>query len=394
MKTTKFLILLCVCTLLCESVGAADISKTANIGKWNSTCGTNNSNNTTIQNRYIFAGNFSWLTKQGAQNLIRRIKRAGFNVLVPAVWKGRGAGWPTTKVRAEMKWIKAGIDSKHDPLAYLIEIAHKENIEVHPWFTLSKRQANFMPRFHDTGTPDNFYNIHNEEFQSLIVDLIGEVTNNYDVDGINLDYVRSGGICESLLCRIKYAEETGNSLIVDKSIINTSSVAKNRIEKWNKGAIDKLVRNVTRDIRQIKPGLLISIDTHIDVPQLKIQGVNTYQWLNEEVVDLVFHMQYLSVNNADLNRISNLRSKLLKPDRLVLLVGNFSFSTRRKEGRKVIQLPGLTVADYIYRGQKFSMSGNGVGLFEYSILTDEQIEEIRRGPFLVKANSLNYCRYQ
>lgn len=343
------------------------------------------------ENRYLFAGGFSWITRKGADRLIRQARRAGFNVLVPAVWKGRGSGWPSQFAEKEMKWLKKGVVADFDPLAYLIEQAHANGLEVHPWFTLSKRQADFMPVYHDDGTPTNFFNVHREDFRRFIADLVGEVAERYPVDGFNLDYVRAGGVCRADLCQQDYLQRTGHSLSVDLLARQVNSAAYERLLQWNRRAVTLMIQEVVGAIRVHRPEVPISIDTHLEVEELQLQGVDAAGWLNNNLIDLIFQMQYLTVSDEDIEVISDIRAQLSNPHRLMLLVGNFSYSTMRKATRKVEVLPAATVADFIARGRAFSRRGNGVGLFEYSMLNEAQIEALALGPFLEPAKPRGYC---
>jgi hypothetical protein len=45
------------------------------------------------------------------------------------------------------------------------------------------------------GVPESFFDIHDEKFHTFIRDVVLEVVRGYPVDGINLDYIRSGSVC-------------------------------------------------------------------------------------------------------------------------------------------------------------------------------------------------------
>ena len=122
-----------------------------------------------------------------------------------------------------------------------------------------------------------------------------------------------------------------------------------------------------------------------------MQGVDAAGWLKNNHIDLIFQMQYQTVSDEDIEVISDIRAQLSNPHRLMLLVGNFSFTTMRKATRKVEILPAATVADFITRGRAFSQRGNGVGLFEYSMLNEAQIEAFALGPFLQAAAPRGGC---
>jgi len=70
------------------------------------------------------------------------------------------------------------------------------------------------------------------------------------------------------------------------------------------------------------------------------------------------------------------REAIDRPEAIVDLPGNYE---RTKQG-KVIAREGKLVAEQISYCQR-KWPGNGVGLYLYSLLSEEQIEALRAGPF-------------
>ncbi|TFG96176.1 MAG: T9SS type A sorting domain-containing protein, partial [Calditrichales bacterium] len=98
-------------------------------------------------------------------------------------------------------------DPGYDPLAYTIEEAHKRGIEVHAWFNVfqtSERNASLVPLPPAAAHPEWICRDINgnpmpaktclspglEAVRNYTVDVAMEIVNNYDVDGLHLDYVR------------------------------------------------------------------------------------------------------------------------------------------------------------------------------------------------------------
>ncbi len=96
-----------------------------------------------------------------------------------------------------------GSNPGYDPLAYAIEQAHARGLELHAWFN-TFQAASTVP-----GTPAAEHpewvcrdqsNIPMDSYRALspgladvreyLVDVAMEVVNNYDIDGLHLDYVR------------------------------------------------------------------------------------------------------------------------------------------------------------------------------------------------------------
>ena len=164
------------------------------------------------QIRLIADENKDWLTVTGAEKVINDIASAGFNLYMPCVWHGSGTRYPSQLSVAD--WVNF---DQGDPLERIIELAHQKGIEVHPWFVISARNRDFFSEYYD-GSPEGAFNVHRPEFREFITNFILEVVQKYDVDGINLDYIRSMGVCTSSYGVEDYKNKFNRDLLVDKDI--------------------------------------------------------------------------------------------------------------------------------------------------------------------------------
>lgn len=322
------------------------------------------------ESRAIYDEEFSWLTKKSADNMLSRIKKAGFNVLVPVVWHGRGVTWSSKLAPKEPKWTQLNPSPTYDPLKYLIKKAHLMNIEVHPWFTVVLRQRDFFTDFYDGGTPEKAFDIHNAGFRRFITDLIVEVVKKYDVDGINLDYVRSRGICRCDRCQADYLKRYNRDLKRDIATMRISADSRTAITDWNCRSMTGIVEGISREVRMTKPNIIISVDSLAGDETWQEQGADSIKWANNGWVDVIYHMDYRKEINV--KAIQKATRLLSDPDKLVVLVGNFDGLLPREEG---------LVARLVSFAQGLRPGGNGVALYEYRFLTDLLIEELRSGPF-------------
>ncbi len=92
-----------------------------------------------------------------------------------------------------------GVDPGFDPLAYLIEQSHPRGIEVHAWFNPYRAQVSLsstlVPPHIALASPQYAYEYGNflwmdpgaEEIQERTIDVILDVVDRYDVDGIHFD---------------------------------------------------------------------------------------------------------------------------------------------------------------------------------------------------------------
>lgn len=93
-----------------------------------------------------------------------------------------------------------GVNPGYDPLAFMIEEVHKRGMEFHAWFNpfrantttnTSSLAANHVIKQHPewivTAKSQMYINPGIPEARQHIIDVIMEVVNNYDIDGVHLD---------------------------------------------------------------------------------------------------------------------------------------------------------------------------------------------------------------
>jgi len=338
------------------------------------------------ESRAIFDESFSWKTPEGTDKLLLRIKRAGFNVLIPRVWVGEGTYWPSKIAPVTRNWnIKAGV--KYDPLENLIIKAHALGIEVHPWFTVMTRWRKFYNQFYDSGTPKNAFDVHNPEFRHFIVELMLEVVKKYDVDGINLDVIRSRGFCRSRSCQLDYQIKFGRDLLKDlETYHNTNHFIVEQTEawsvlrEWNRQAVSDIVRKFSDQAKVISPELIVSVDTIVLIEDFNIQGADAILWANKGWVDVIYQMDY--VKKPRLALLKKAREKLNDKQSLVLLTGNVDWpEDDQGRGKEAFSRNPQLTANLLDLSRNLWVGGNGVAMWTYGFLTEEQINSIASGPF-------------
>jgi uncharacterized lipoprotein YddW (UPF0748 family) len=329
-----------------------------------------------LESRVMFDEDMHWAkSKADTDKTLKRIKSAGFNVYVPCVWHGNGTYYPTHVANQEPR-LKDAL-AIYDPLAYLIERAHSMGIEVHPWFTVVRRENAQYPGFFGDGVPEGAYDAHNPEFRKFIVRLMLDVVERYDVDGINLDYIRTMGLCTSASCQENYSRATGENFWADYYLRGIMGPARNRLEKWQDDAVREIVENLGRLAKKIKPKLVISVDSH---PKPKsesrpLDGRNDVGWINSELIDVIFAMDYREI--IDHEAISKVRQDLRNPDGLIVLFGNYD---RLSSKSPAMPRSGILVSKYASYAQR-RWPSSGVAFYLYGQMSDEQVAALREGAF-------------
>lgn len=329
-----------------------------------------------LESRVIFDEDMHWaVSKESADNILSRVKAAGFNVFIPCVWHGNGTYYPTLLTGPDPKL--ADVISGYDPLEYLITKAHALGIEVHPWFTVMRRENSHYPSLFGKGVPDGAYDVHNQEFRKFIVDLMVDVVHRYKVEGVNLDYIRAMGLCTSDSCRADYNRETGRNFWTDYSLRAILGPARTRLEQWQDKAVRDIVDTFSRRAKEINPDLIISVDGH---PKPKtehrpLEGRDEIGWMNDGLIDVVFAMDYRET--IDYEQINAVRRNLDRPERLIVLFGNYD---RQSATASAVPRSGILVAKYASYAQH-QWPSSGVGFYIYGQMTDEQVAALRDGPF-------------
>ncbi len=331
------------------------------------------------ETRVVFDEDIRWATSRDeTDKILSRINRAGFNVYVPCVWHGKSAYFASLVAHPDSQ-LNHRIDAGDDPLAYLIKKAHSLGIEIHPWFTVAQRSTDEFANFYNRGTPENAFDVHNREFRSFITALMLDVVRRYQVEGINLDYIRAMGICTSESCRADYEKDSGYEFWPDYALRGVNSKARDRLQKWQDKAVSDIVVSFSKAAKALKPELIISVDGH---PQPReairpLEGKDEILWANNGWIDEIFAMDYNE--RIAFETIDKVRDDLQNPNRLMVLFGNYD-----KRDTTVAARPGKLVDNYAeYARRKWP--GSGVAFYLYGQLSDEQVETLAKGAFAEKS---------
>ena len=192
----------------------------------------------------------------------------------------------------------------YDPLAFAVEECHKRGMELHTWVVsipLGKldKQKHFGSRSVTRQHPKLCKQVGGEWFMipghpetaDYIASICREIAENYDIDGISLDYIRYP---ESLY-RFSDKEfyKSGNGL---------------SFSEWKRENIDRIVRAVHDKVKGVKPWVKLSsspIGKYNDLRRQSSGGWNCYTavsqdpklWLERGWQDLLFPMMYFQGKN-------------------------------------------------------------------------------------------------
>jgi uncharacterized lipoprotein YddW (UPF0748 family) len=322
-----------------------------------------------------------WTNREQLNRRLERIKEAGFNIYMPTVWQGRGTVWPSKYALWDTK-LGDGPEKHFDPLRHCIQKAHQLGIEVHPWFTLTLRQEDIFPEFAMPGTPAKAFDVHNRHFRELMSNLIDEVVTNYDVDGINLDYVRAIDLCTNVNCRKEYSEKYGRDIERDARLFKIVPGMVQPLVEYQKSAVTAMVTEISERIRRRKPGILISADVFVGHAPLN-QGQDSAVWANSGLVDVLLRMDYFRRLNVE--SMEATRRELNNPNAQTFLISNMSNPSEVGPEQAPFARDGKWLAETISMVLD-RWPATGIAVYFYKYLTDEQIDALKNGPFRKEAS--------
>lgn len=318
-----------------------------------------------------------WVDKDYIDRALARVKAAGFNVYMPTVWQGRGTTWPSRYAPWDVE-LKGHPKAGFDPLRYLITAAHALGLEVHPWVTLTLRQSDILPEFAPPGTPEGAFDVHNPQFRTMMANLAAELVERYEVDGLNLDYVRAIGLCSSEACAQQYRFRYGRTLSTDSTLFSMTFGKTTPIAEFQESAVTEMVQGIVTAVRRVKPDLLISVDA-IPGQSGPEQGQASVKWVNDGLVDAILRMDYFPRINVPVT--DSIRGQLRAPNALTLLICNMATEeelaspTQPRFPRSGAWM-ARTVAEIQSRWPQ-----TGVAVYFYKYFSDEQVTSLRTGPF-------------
>ncbi|AZS16183.1 family 10 glycosylhydrolase [Paenibacillus lutimineralis] len=243
--------------------------------------------------------------------ILDELKEAGMNAIVMQVKPTADAFYPS-KFAPWSKWLtgEQGKDPGYDPLAFMIEEAHKRNLEFHAWFnpyraSMEPDVNSLIPehplRQHedwlltyggrlimDPGIPDT---------QQYIIDSIMEVVQNYDIDAVHFD-------------DYFYPYPVAGVNFPDDASYSKYGNGMNR-EDWRRHNVNTLIQNLSKAIKDKKPyvqfgispfGIWKNIDS--DPEGSNTRGTESYtaiyadtrKWVQEEWIDYIAPQIYWYFN--------------------------------------------------------------------------------------------------
>ena len=234
--------------------------------------------------------------REGVERFVKRYADAGFDLLIPCVKQVNGV----VEYHSRLAVVRPAF-REWDPLAYMAEAARKAGIGLHAWFCVCPEGAagNLLkgnPQY-TARTPTGarakchsgfFTCLARPQVRDYHYRLIAEVADRYDVDGIHLDYIRTGeDACYCEVCLAARRKLTGKAF--DKAELKKARPLK--WTRWRVGNVTKLVARIARKCHAA--GKQVSAAVYPSYPAtLASQSQDFVGWSRAGDVDLVIPMNY------------------------------------------------------------------------------------------------------
>ncbi len=250
------------------------------------------------ETRAVWVISSDFETPEKADEVVRSAVSANMNVLIPQAYCHGYTSYKSSYVPMNPK-----VEEKeYDPMGSLIQKAHEAGLEVHPWFCVSllpdksvkpllEKNPEFGARAQgDTDwqyfkEPGSFVlaNLHNKSYRDFVLNMMMELVERYDIDGLQYDYIRVPKPSYDPVSESGFKKRFGKSL---------EKATTDELHEWNAPVVEDIVIRATTGARGIKPGIIISAAVDPDIEHIWPQGQDSRKWAREGWVDLLFTMDY------------------------------------------------------------------------------------------------------
>ena len=276
-----------------------------------------------------------------------------------------------------------------DPMAVMIEECAKHNIAVIPWTEmffvggenspLVKEKPEWLGLFrHGSHAAELEKGFHyfcpsRPEVHQFLLETLDTLASRYPIDGIQLDYIRYSlskpwekGFCYCDYCKDKVKAELGFDIY---EITPENSTEWDQWNQFRADNVTRFVKSVSDHFKENYPNIPLSADVF---PDSKVSLDEKFQdwklWVDKGYLDEIYIMSYSTMNEA-VQADVELLMKNVKGTRIRPIVGLGPYMGFQPE----MLLQQIEIAR--------EAGADGVCLFSYHSLSEEQLKALTWGPF-------------
>ena len=280
-----------------------------------------------------------------------------------------------------------GNDPGFDPLEYMIEKTHNENMAFHAWINPLRIQSNNTPsilcesnlynkwKTDSDSSNDNwvldsngnkYFNPYYPEVRKVIIDGVKEIVENYNVDGIHFD---------------DYFYPTDN-YDLDKVSYNeyTSKIGENAIalsqDQWRIANINTLVSGVYSEIKNIDPSVQFGISPQANISNDLKMSADVYSWGSKSgYVDYLCPQLYVNFDHPALpyNKAADMWKDLITNENVKYYIGLGLYKAGSSADNGTWQNSNNIIQKEIEYGR--NLNCDGFMLYSWEFLSDNQTSQ-------------------
>jgi uncharacterized lipoprotein YddW (UPF0748 family) len=310
-----------------------------------------------------------------------RLAQAGINTVF---FETLNAGYPIypSQVAPEQNPLSRG----WDPLAAAVKLAHERGMELHAWvwiFATANQRHNtvigkpttdlgpVLTAYPNWANKDNrgrtwnpsdrkaYLDPANPEVRNYLQRIVAEIAQNYDIDGIQLDYIRypfqdpnrNFIYGYGTAARQIFKQQTGTDPV---NVTPRSGALWQQWVNFKVNQVTSFVGEVSQFLKQQHPDVILSVAVFHHPEQERIWKIHQHWelWARQGYVDWIVPMTY----SLDTNRLRRIAEPLTHEQRLG--------SSLITPSVKVLNIPDIVAIDQIQAVRDLSTGGYSIFAFE------------------------------
>jgi uncharacterized lipoprotein YddW (UPF0748 family) len=249
--------------------------------------------------------------------------------------------------------------------------------------------------------------VHQPKFRAYMADLIAGLVEDYDIDGVHLDYIRTGKICfnnEPLDypgteydypgCQEDYRAWTRETYGREYTLWEDTNKSdriqdggSGRVAAWLESRMGLLVKQIHDEVKLVRPDVVISVAAGYVSPEERkqsIQGQVAWEWLDQGWIDAVFVMDYTPNTQWAVDKIQRFRDLVQnesKKSRVFPGLRTYTHDDTEDLWSYLVEEQVNAVMRGQWDGQPLEPPAKGMSLYVDRRLSEEAIEALANGPF-------------
>lgn len=279
-----------------------------------------------------------------------------------------------------------GVDPGYDPLAYMVEAAHKAGLAIHAWVNPLRIQASSTPSILSQDNPYTlwkgdsekkdwtvktdsgiYYNPAIPEVRSYIADGVAEIVEKYPVDGVQFDDYFYPTQDESF-------DETAYQAYCEQAKKDGYSALS--LSQWRKANINALVSLVYQKIKEVNPKTVFGISPQGNLSNNDALGADVASWCSAKgYLDYICPQMYVNFENDALPFTETIETwkNLITEDSIAFYVGLAVYKAGSDVDGGTWEKSGDILSRQVMAGREIDC--DGFMFYSYDYLDTDQTRE-------------------